>query len=80
VISGYAALLSAVELTGGALLLSHRTMRTGGWILLGVFAIAIVTRLAQLTFPGPVLVQAATTFFLLTRGRMSFRLHQNPGT
>jgi hypothetical protein len=79
VISWYGALESAIELTGGALLLHHRTMRTGGWILLGIFAITIVTRLAQFTFPGPVLIQAATTLFLLTRGRMSFRMHQTPG-
>ena len=81
-IDWYVGLLAGTELAGAVLLLVPRTMRTGAKILLAIFTIAIVTRLARGEFPGPIFVQAAATFFMLveeTRG-MKFRVRQDKGS
>jgi hypothetical protein len=67
----HVAWLASVEAVGSALFLFPRTMRYGAWILLAVFAIAIVAHLAKGEFPAPLLVYAAGTLFVLIHGAPS---------
>ena len=60
------ALLGSVEAVGAILFLFTKTMRYGAWILLAVFAVAMVTHAIRGEFPTPLLVYAAGALLVLS--------------
>ncbi|MEX2154648.1 MAG: Clp protease N-terminal domain-containing protein [Gemmatimonadaceae bacterium] len=59
--------LASIEIVGALLFLVPKTLRYGAWILLAVFAVAIVAHLAKGEFPAPLFVYAAGTYFVLVQ-------------
>ena len=62
-----AAVLAGAEIVGASLFLFPRTLKYGALILLGAFAIAIVSQLVAGAFPAQLLVYAAATHFVLVQ-------------
>jgi uncharacterized membrane protein YphA (DoxX/SURF4 family) len=56
-----ALVLGSVETVGAILFLLPQTLRTGGWILLAVFAVAFAFHGLQGDFRGDLLIYAAAT-------------------
>ena len=68
-VSSHVAWLASVEVVGAVLFLFRRTMQYGAWILLAVFAVAVVAHLAKGEFPAPLFVYAAGTLLVLIQGQ-----------
>jgi hypothetical protein len=64
----HVAILAAIEGVAALLFLIPGTMRVGGAGLLLTFAVAIVIHATRGEFPGPLLIYAAGTAFVMAHG------------
>jgi len=60
--------LAGAEALGALLFLWRPAMRPGGLVLLSTFAIAVTAHAFRGEFPGPLLVYAAGTVFVMVHG------------